>query len=216
MEQDVKIFMNYRRLKDIRRCNNFPTISTEDVAQHSYYVSLLALTLAIEYNDWAARVNMKFHPYDYENKVALVDVDKVLRMAISHDLEEAFTSDIPWNIKHYSEELNAAINSSVQARMESVYSGSRVMRLFHKWNQDCKKGLEGQFVDLADMLELAVYSYEECAKGNTYMEPMLYKSIGLIEEMSIYPQLSTASPMLSGIIAHIKSPILARRMIDID
>ena len=66
-EVDLKIFMNLRRLKDIKRCNNFPVVNQEDVAQHSFYVTLLAMFIANEYNAWAFENNMKYHPLDADN-----------------------------------------------------------------------------------------------------------------------------------------------------
>ena len=98
-ERDLKIFMNYRRLKDIKRCNNFPVVNQEDVAQHSFYVTLLAMALADEYNTWAGDINMGYHPFDVEHQYMIAKTEIVIRKALTHDLEESFTSDIPWNIK---------------------------------------------------------------------------------------------------------------------
>ena len=51
---DVSILNQYRNLRQIKRCNTMVTLVSEDVAQHSYYVALLAHKLAYEYNSVVA------------------------------------------------------------------------------------------------------------------------------------------------------------------
>lgn len=214
--KDLQIFMNYRRLRNIKRCNNFPVNNREDVAQHSYYVTLLAMAIATEYNHWAGTQNMRYHIWDADHHLDLVNTDLIVLRALSHDLEEAFTSDIPWNVKHYSEQSHEVIEGVIQDKLDKVYEGSSLLiQRFNDWNSTCKDGLEGQFVDIADMLELSVYCWEELALGNTAMESLLVKSLGLLKDHTLYDNLVQASPLFKGLIDLLQDPDVLGSMNDV-
>ena len=91
MNKDLTVLMNLRRLNNIQRCMTFPVTRTETVASHSCFVSMLCSVVGREYNT------------TYEDNV---DMGVLLEKAIFHDSEEAYTSDIPWNVKHFSEEVH--------------------------------------------------------------------------------------------------------------
>ena len=63
------------RLKDVPRHCTTSQGRTEDVAEHSWRIALMAYFVHDEFPD--------------------VDTDKVIRMCLIHDLGEAFTGDIP-------------------------------------------------------------------------------------------------------------------------
>ena len=63
------------RLKDVPRHCTTSQGRTEDVAEHSWRIALMAYFVHDEFPD--------------------VDIDKVIRMCLIHDLGEAFTGDIP-------------------------------------------------------------------------------------------------------------------------
>ena len=67
------------RLKDTTRHCTTTKRRVESVAEHSWRVSLMAFLLKYEFRD--------------------VDIDKVMRMCLIHDLGECFTGDIPTFIK---------------------------------------------------------------------------------------------------------------------
>ena len=204
-EKDLKIFMNYRRMKEIKRCNNFPVINQEDVAQHSFYTTLLAMTLADEYNTWAADANFGYHPFDVEHQQPVVNTEVVVRKALLHDLEESFTSDIPWNIKHMTPEVHETLTKAIEQKINSIYEGSQTMEMYHEINRKCKDGFEGEFVNLADMLELGIYCWEEYIKGNHYLKSMLDKCIYLIKSYKLCSTLEEASPMFQKIMNLLQS-----------
>lgn len=216
-ERDLKIFMNYRRLKDIKRCNNFPVVNQEDVAQHSFYVTLLAMALADEYNTWAGDINMGYHPFDVEHQYMIAKTEIVIRKALTHDLEESFTSDIPWNIKHMSEEVHEVITEAINQRIDKAYENSRTMELYHDIGSKCKDGFEGRFVEIADMLELGVYCWEEKAKGNHFLQPMIDKCVRLLKSYPEYDTLLEASPLFKSLMDLIVSDgIVAETLLDIN
>lgn len=197
---NLRVLSNYRRLRYIRRTNNLPTIQTEDVAQHSFYVAVLATTLAEDYNQSVAQHNADFHPLDMENTYDIVDVKAVTSQALFHDMEEAFTSDIPWNVKHHSEKTRLAIRQCVQDKLEVAFFGtdgpvSAQQALILR----AKDGLPGKFVNAADNLEGAWYCYTELEMGNKYLESLFCKYLMVIRDDPFTPVLQKFSPLFNKI-----------------
>ncbi len=178
---DLEMVLNLRRMRHLRRCNTLPTISDEDVAQHSYFTAMLAMSIGDEYNTFATEHNLGYHPLDIENQMVELKMEVVLRKALCHDMEETFVSDIPWNIKHMDEETHTMFEKAVQRHMDEVFSGTSVFQIQREMNSTCKDGLEGELVNVVDMMELALYCWEECSQGNVSMKRMLYKAVRLIK-----------------------------------
>ena len=214
-KKDLSIFMNYRRLKEIKRCNNFPVISKEDVAQHSFYVALLAMIMADQYNEWACSV--KIDSPTLEVEFVLVNIEDVLRKALMHDLEESFTSDLPWNIKHMNEEAHEAISRIINQRLKAAYANSQAMDKYRCYSSHCKEGFAGAFVRTADMLELALYCWEEAAKGNIFLKLMIDKCVSIIKSFGEYQSFIEAIPLFKNLMDLIESdPSKAAGLLDLD
>lgn len=193
---NVRVLSNYRRLRNVRRANNLPTIQTEDVAQHSFYVAILATALAEDYNQGVARHNANFHPLDVENTLDTVDVAEVTRRALFHDMEEAFTSDIPWNVKHHSEKTRLAIQKCVEAKLDVVFHDTNGPVCSHQALILCAKdGLPGKFVSIADNLEGAWYCYDELMMGNKHMTELFLKYLYVIRQQPGISLLWMYSPL---------------------
>lgn len=182
--QDLNVLMNLRRLRYIKRCNNFPTVISEDVAQHSYFVSILAMAIADEYNAIKGKV---------------VSVEVVMRKALLHDSDEAYTSDIPWNIKHMSEEFHSYLTDTITRRMNKVYSEcTDTFQCYNQYSQTCKSGIEGVIVNLADNLELGMYCCEEYQMGNFYLKDMIVKAVQLAQDtIEAIPELARVGVVTS-------------------
>lgn len=178
MDKGSEINLNYRRLMEVQRCNNFQTVRNEDVVQHSYYVALYATIIATEYNKTA--IGSKY------------DLEKVMRNAIFHDVEETFFSDIPRNIKHHTPEVNSIIEGAVSEKLDEIYCNSTANE-FLKVNRTAKDGFEGELVDMVDMLELALYCCEEYCLGNKLIEQLLDKAVRIIEQKSNFDRLLNGS-----------------------
>ena len=207
---DLNVLLNYRRMKNIKRCNNFPTLVQEDVAQHSFYVAMIAMALVDEYNTWADSI-------DFESSSRpLINSEITIRKAMLHDIEESFTSDIPWNIKHSSEELHDLIAKAIEDKMHKVYAGASTMCIYQRLNKGCKQGLEGAIVEVADMLELAIYLYEEKAMGNSYIGELLTKAIKLIRAYPMFTTLVESSPLFNSIMNMIESNPSGENILQID
>lgn len=197
---NVRVLNNYRRLRNVRRANNLPTLQTEDVAQHSFYVAILATALAEDYNHHVNQHNANYHPYDMENTFDTVDVAEVTRRALFHDMEEAFTSDIPWNVKHHSEKTRLAIQQCVEAKLDAVFHNTDgPVRSHQSLILHAKDGLPGKFVNIADNLEGAWYCYDEVMMGNKYMLDLFLKYRQVINQDSFISILWAFSPLFVGI-----------------
>lgn len=168
---DYEIFMNSRRLRHIRRCNNFPCLLQEDVAQHSYFVTLLSKIFVEEYNSFAKGFNWN-----------LIDKAEVLEKALCHDWDEAFISDIPYVVKHITPEVHDSLCSELDKKMDNLL-GHGTSRILWENCKTCKDGLAGVVVAICDMLELAIYCYEECNLGNKALEPILKNCIHYLDSM---------------------------------
>lgn len=179
MNQDINIFMNYRRLRHLQRCNNFLRISPEDVAQHSYFTTMLAMIIADEYNLAVEAAQKKSDGYSQYEKA---NVEIVMRKALMHDTDEAITSDIPYNVKHITPEFNAEMEKVLSSMTKETLEGcSELYERYWYLANTCKEGLEGKIVDLADMLELATYCWEEYAAGNTMMKGLLDRAVNYLQ-----------------------------------
>lgn len=197
--KDLEVMCNYRRLKFTRRFNNLPTLQTEDVAQHSFFTTILAMTMAEEYNLSVQKHNLEVHPYDVENAWDEVDVNLVMRQALLHDIEEAFTSDIPWNVKHHDDDTHRTILDATRSKMESIYQDcTKVMRDQMMVNFTAKFGLEGKFVAIADMMECAWNCHQEEQLGNRYLTGMKFKALKVINELEFSKVLKEASPIFNS------------------
>lgn len=175
---------NYRRLRHIKRCNNFFTLVPEDVAQHSYYTAIIVYTIATEYNEGAENYNKDFHPLDVENLLPVVNVQEAVMKALFHDVEESFTSDIPFNVKHHDSEITKEIQRCIQEKLDKIFATRFKDHLF--LNRQAKEGLEGEFVAIADFLEGAWSCYEELQLGNKTLMTLLSKYCELIEKSTLH------------------------------
>ncbi len=98
------------RLKDTLRHSTTTSGRAESVAEHSWRTALMALLLAPEF--------------------PAVDMDRVIRMCLIHDLGEAFTGDIPVFNKTEADEARerdalfawvASLPAPIAAEMQALY-----------------------------------------------------------------------------------------------
>lgn len=179
---NAEINLNYRRLMEINRCNNFQTIKKEDVAQHSFYVALYSTIIAREYNKNTV-----------EHGLQSFDIKTVMENALFHDIEETFVSDIPHNVKHHDENTNIAVERAVSSIIDSMYDRT-FAKNFIDINRRAKVGFEGKLIDIVDMLELGLYCCEEVSKGNKLMRPLLKKAVNIIKVRDLFDELMEFSP----------------------
>ena len=80
----------FDRMSDVIRYSGTKVLNKENLAEHSYYVSVLADGIA----------------EDIEQKFDIsIDRYKVLKYALYHDIEEIFTGDLVTPVKYKSQDL---------------------------------------------------------------------------------------------------------------
>ena len=117
----------------------------ESVADHCYRVSLLSMILADVLT---------------EQDIPL-DVEKVMRIALLHEVAEARIGDLPFPaLKYISEEVKAAAErAAVESMFESF--GSLQQKYIQLWEEfEAGTSIEGKLVRAADKLELMIQVLE--------------------------------------------------------
>lgn len=121
-------------------------VDPESVAEHSFGVCVVA-TLLVD---------------DLRARGMAVDGERVLRMALVHDVAEAFTGDIPMPAK--SAKLDAALEEVERALLAGVLSAEQLAL----WEQaEACTTLEARVVKAADKVQMLIkaLSYEEQRRG---------------------------------------------------
>jgi len=117
----------------------------ESVAAHSFGVAVIAMLLA----DRASARGIE------------VNVERLLRMALMHDLTEARTGDLPSTIKQYFD--RAAVRAADERIVEEMVAelgqtGQSYLELWLEYEQ--RASIEARLVKAADKLDLLVQSRE--------------------------------------------------------
>lgn len=117
----------------------------ESVADHSFGVAFIAMLLA----DFAQRQGLE------------PSVEKILRMALLHDLTEARTGDLPNTVKRYFD--NGALHAADERAADEMLSvlgaiGEEYLLLWQEYEE--RKSLEARIVKAADKLDLLLQARE--------------------------------------------------------
>lgn len=132
-----------RRLSNLKRCSLFPVVIQQNVAEHSFYVSVLCLFVSEE----------------LKRKGIKLDEAKLLKYSLLHDIDEAITGDIPYHVK---KELNPTLSEYVSRTLQEEFNGI-------DYEID-KESLEYKIVKLCDYVELYLYCCEEKLRGNSALD----------------------------------------------
>lgn len=117
----------------------------ESIADHCFGVAWVAMLLA----DRAVSIGMK------------VNVEKVLRLALLHDLTEARTGDLPSTIKPYfaADTLKKADEQAAQEILNPLAEiGEQYLALRHEYEE--RLTLEARIVKAADKIDLLLQARE--------------------------------------------------------
>ena len=145
-EELIKILKTASQLKQNTRHSWLENGRRESVAEHSWRLSLFAYFVKDEFPD--------------------VDIDKVIKMCIFHDMGEAFTGDIPSFLK--SEKDEEKENNALDEWVKSLLSPyrSELSELYKEINE--QKTQEAKLFKALDKLEAAI-SHNE-ADLSTWIE----------------------------------------------
>lgn len=167
------VFGHIGNLRHTFRYNTTPQAIKENVAEHSYYVTLYARILC---------------DYAKENGVK-VDTLSVVDKAMVHDTEETISGDIINPIK--SGKLKEALEEINQLSIRQVWEGEgneewEIGERFIKYWKSYKKdgNIEDLLVEIADVLSVVQFAFEQVRIGNTYYKYILLKNLGRLEGLT--------------------------------
>lgn len=150
-----------RQMSSVYRYSSLPHGRPENVAEHSYYVVFYCLLIA----------------KDMERDGYKIDYYRLLVSAIIHDLDEAITGDIIRPVKYSSEELRdmlgkvADIYCRHTLRKLDIEEAEQLYDLWEKARDPAT--IEGQILQVCDMLSVISYCIERIRSGNSYMQTIL-------------------------------------------
>jgi 5'-deoxynucleotidase YfbR-like HD superfamily hydrolase len=156
----------------------------EDVAQHSYYTAVYAMILA-----------------DLERgKGTKVDVEKLMRMALLHDAEEARTGDIHHPFKHQDAPFAEALDNRALEWFENLMGGLPE-NLAHDYirlrRASRETSNEASILKASDKIEALLWAYEEYLLGNVHVRRALIVE-DILSKLDLI-QLATVKTLVSEI-----------------
>ena len=157
----LDFLLDIRSLMTVGRFSVYKCHFREDVAQHSYFTTLYAMILG-----------------DMERKLGTtVDVERLMRMAVLHDAEEARTGDIHHPFKHQDVAFAKALDSRALEWFENSLGGlpSGMAQEYIQLREAVSNGssIEANIVKAADKIEALLWAYEEYLLGNVQVRKAL-------------------------------------------
>ena len=168
MASKISTFILNRRLAQIKRYHATPLHQNETVAEHSFYVAIIARALCSIVPD------------------KKINILQVVEKALIHDMEEMFTGDIIQPYKYYDQKLKKLINRINDTMVKKAFEGlppklaAHFTDLWSTYHQD--KKIEDKIVKIADKLSLVAYCLEQIQLGNKFMKPIFVNGMRLLSE----------------------------------
>jgi len=153
----------HKALSQILRFSTVPTIHKQNVAEHSYFVALIA---------WLICVRM-------ETKGIEINTEKVLKLSLIHDLPESVSGDMPRSVKKGEiRKIITELEDSVFQMMigdlpEDMYD--ELSATYRRW--ELGDSLEEKVMRFSDILESAIYCLCEKELGNSNMDRIISNMI---------------------------------------
>ncbi len=159
------LYGEFRRVSHVWRFSALPVLNRENVAEHSWWTAVIAMTIATEIGHAEL-------------------IGDVAARGILHDIEEIGTGDLVREAKYFDEKMREDFR-----RVEEAFAH----RLFNKlekatgafseiWRQAKGPDLAGQIVSLADLFCVIAYVRWERSMGNTKLEEVERNCLTIIYE----------------------------------
>ena len=150
-----------RQMSSVIRYSSIPHGRGENVAEHSYYVIFYCLLIA----------------KDMEKDGYKIDYYKLLVSATIHDLDEAITGDVIRTVKYSSKKLRNELENIADVYCRHTLrkldnGGAEELYDFWETAKD-PSSIEGQILQVCDMLSVIAYCIERIKSGNSYMQTIL-------------------------------------------
>lgn len=172
-----------RNLDKVIRFSAKGRIKDQTVAEHIFHASLYAMIMA----DLEIQMGNK------------IDVEKLLRSTLIHDLEESLTGDIIFDFKHSDEKVAQDIKDLGRKFLEDMTSHlpeNLSKKYAALWtNAKDENTIEGRIMHAADRFEALAYALEEQEIGNKNFDMIIENLIESLKDM----KLKSVDIMLEGI-----------------
>ncbi|MBP6979784.1 HD family hydrolase [Candidatus Curtissbacteria bacterium] len=138
----IKFFLRIQWTKELPR-QGFVTLGfkrneADSVAAHSFATAILAYELAILHNK--------------ENKKPRVDENKVLKMALFHDLAETIVGDVGSFVKYLEKgKFRDIEDKGMEILVEDLVNKEEILSLYKEYSE--RKSLEARFAKAADHID---------------------------------------------------------------
>jgi 5'-deoxynucleotidase YfbR-like HD superfamily hydrolase len=147
------------RLRYVYRFSTSRVHHPETVAEHSYYVVLYCMLIG----EWCgSREQKTIAPL-------MVNMEKLMRRAVLHDLEESRSGDFPRPFKHSTHELHDMLERAGQIAFNQALGptceGKIPLKLVLSWAESKDTSFEGRILEFADFLSVLSFMYEEAGSG---------------------------------------------------
>jgi len=159
----LKNFVNYlldhsvHKLSEVYRFSSQPKLRQENVAEHSFYVTVYAVLIA-------ERLKLKGSSY-------FIDEIYLMKKCLFHDLEEAFTGDVIKPVKHDNPELSGILEDYAFKKIEEIFDGYSKTIPRYLIQKDNARFLEDFILKTADLLSVVVSIIKELKFGNKHFLP---------------------------------------------
>lgn len=153
------VINTHKALSQILRFSTIPTMHKQNVAEHSYFVAFIAWLICIR----------------LETNGITVDVAKVLKLCLIHDLPESISGDMPRSVKQ------GEVRRMIQELEDKVFEAMveelpddiliELLNAYRRW--DAGDSVEQKIMRFSDILESAMYCLCEREMGNTNMDRVI-------------------------------------------
>ncbi len=136
----------------------------ESIAEHSYGTAILACFLAESVNsELGDRI-------EHAGAERLLDVGRVARIALVHDLSEYLVTDLPRQTSELigRDVKHAAESEAIKLLLTDVPSGTDYIELWEEYKS--RSSAEAKLVHDADKLEMVMQAYEYELAGNSNLD----------------------------------------------
>jgi putative hydrolase of HD superfamily len=172
---NIQNFINKERMLDrVIRFSANKKIKDQSVSEHSFHTAIYSLVLA------------DFEEKFFGNKI---DKERVVKIALLHDMEECLTGDIIHPFKYINKNLKSEIDKMGQEYLVNLFDnlGNKISKEYLEyWNgKGIDKGIEGKIVEAADKLEGLFYAIDEYSLGNREFKKMINDYLKILKRVDL-------------------------------
>ena len=160
----LDLIMEFERLCHVKRCATMRVLKERSVAEHSYMVVIIALTIA-------------------EMEECVYNREMLIMKALLHDCEEGTSGDSPYTFKNHSPEIKAMFLSATEDKLNQCMGETDIAKEFiNIWKKAKNCDYEGLIVKYADMLEFLVCCTVEKRMGNKMIRNEAENAVDFLEK----------------------------------